>query len=97
MGSHRMAGCADEQVKIRGYRVELGEVRAALAELAGDRAALIVREDRPAHGVFCRRGDISAADRLGRPRGLRLGGRRFDGMAGAPAERGRRRSSAHLV
>jgi glycopeptidolipid biosynthesis protein len=48
MGSHRMAGCADEQVKIRGYRVELGEVRAALAELAGvDRAAVIVREDRP--------------------------------------------------
>ena len=38
----------EEQVKIRGFRVELGEVRAALTELAGvDQAAVIVREDRP--------------------------------------------------
>ncbi|UXA06950.1 amino acid adenylation domain-containing protein [Mycobacterium sp. SMC-2] len=41
-------GRADDQVKLRGYRIELGEVQAALAELDGvERAAVIVREDRP--------------------------------------------------
>ncbi|OBH88212.1 non-ribosomal peptide synthetase [Mycobacterium sp. E2733] len=41
-------GRADEQVKLRGYRIELGEIQAALAELDGvERAAVIVREDRP--------------------------------------------------
>ena len=41
-------GRADEQVKIRGYRIEPGEVRAALAEVAGvDQAVVIARQDRP--------------------------------------------------
>ncbi|KKC04610.1 non-ribosomal peptide synthetase, partial [Mycobacterium nebraskense] len=41
-------GRADQQVKVRGYRIELGEIQAALAELDGiERAAVIVREDRP--------------------------------------------------
>ncbi|WP_156781176.1 non-ribosomal peptide synthetase, partial [Mycobacterium gordonae] len=41
-------GRADEQVKIRGYRIEPGEVRAALAGLAGvEQAVVVAREDRP--------------------------------------------------
>jgi amino acid adenylation domain-containing protein/thioester reductase-like protein/non-ribosomal peptide synthase protein (TIGR01720 family) len=47
-GQLRYVGRVDEQVKIRGYRIECGEVQAALAALDGvDRAAVIVREDRP--------------------------------------------------
>jgi amino acid adenylation domain-containing protein/thioester reductase-like protein/non-ribosomal peptide synthase protein (TIGR01720 family) len=47
-GQLDIVGRADEQVKIRGYRIELGEVIAALGELDGvQRAAAIVREDRP--------------------------------------------------
>lgn len=40
-------GRADGQVKIRGYRVELGEIEAALRELAGVGSAQVVSVPRP--------------------------------------------------
>ncbi|WP_165589738.1 non-ribosomal peptide synthetase [Mycobacteroides immunogenum] len=42
---------ADEQIKIRGYRVELGEIRAALAALAGVEQAVVIATDEPAAGT----------------------------------------------
>ncbi|MDU0291331.1 non-ribosomal peptide synthetase [Saccharothrix longispora] len=47
-GQIRYLGRADDQVKLRGFRIELGEVEAALTRHADvDRAAAVVREDRP--------------------------------------------------
>lgn len=41
-GNIEFLGRLDDQVKIRGYRVELGEITAALARIAGVRAALVL-------------------------------------------------------
>ncbi|MFH8800532.1 amino acid adenylation domain-containing protein [Streptomyces sp. NPDC017936] len=47
-GTLDYVGRADDQVKLRGFRIELAEVEAALLAHPGvDRAAAVVREDRP--------------------------------------------------
>jgi amino acid adenylation domain-containing protein len=47
-GRIELFGRADDQVKIRGFRVELGEIRAVLADQPGvAHATVVVREDRP--------------------------------------------------
>ncbi len=44
----RYVGRSAERVRIRGYAIELGEVEAALAGLAGvDQAVVVARQDRP--------------------------------------------------
>src|SRR5690606_9438253 len=45
-------GRTDHQVKIRGARVELGEVEAALTELPGVEAAVVVARPDPAGGTM---------------------------------------------
>jgi amino acid adenylation domain-containing protein len=48
-GNIEVLGRIDQQVKLRGFRVELGEIEAALSELASVRAAAVaLREDTPA-------------------------------------------------
>nr|APD71512.1 non-ribosomal peptide synthetase 14 [Streptomyces sp.] len=46
-GTVEFAGRADQQVKIRGYRVEPGEIEAALGEVPGVRACLVVARPAP--------------------------------------------------
>ncbi|MGY3677102.1 amino acid adenylation domain-containing protein [Streptomyces sp. TE33382] len=46
-GTVEFAGRADQQVKIRGFRVEPGEIEAALGEVPGVRACLVVARPAP--------------------------------------------------